>query len=393
MEPMIERCCGIDVHQKQIVCCILSGPLDSNRPKKFFKSFGTRTADLRMALEWIESHQVTDVFMESTGQYWIPVFNIFAEGSFNQILANPQRIKGIPNRKTDIKDAEWIAQLGRSGLIPNSYIPSEEVLQLRYLTRRKLAYSQKRTQVKNEVHNILQRANIKLTSYLSDIFSKTGQALLRLFINGEVISLEAVTECMHGKVKAQPSDLLLAMDGKISKVDRYLLGNSLEEYRLYTRKMEEIEHYIQLYCEEHFPQEYALLQEIPGVKENTAAVILGEIGPDVSAFSTVGHLAAWAGVAPGSYESAGIKKASRTTRGNKYLKTALVTSGGIAARSKDKAFIQFFNRLSKKGSKMKARVACAHKLLRIIYKVLTEHVHYDKEKALGLRQQILALNN
>ena len=217
--------------------------------------------------------------------------------------------------------------------------------------------------------------------------------MLRLFINGEVIFLEAVTECMHGKVKAQPSDVLLAMDGKISKVDRYLLGNSLEEYRLYTRKMEEIEHYIQLYCEEHFPQKYALLQEIPGVKENTVAVMLGEIVPDVSAFSTVGHLADWAGVAPGSYESAGIKKASRTTRGNKYLKTALVISGGTATRSKDKAFIQFFNRLSKKGFKMKARVACAHKLLRIIYKGLTEHIHYDKEKALGLRQQILALNN
>ncbi|MBK0347820.1 transposase, partial [Aerococcaceae bacterium zg-ZJ1578] len=245
MEPMIECCCGIDVHQKQIVCCILSGPLDTNRPKKFFQIFGTRTADLRAALEWIESFQVTDVFMESTGQYWIPVFNIFSQGNFNQILANPQRIKGIPNRKTDMRDAEWIAQLGRCGLIPNSYIPNEDVLQLRYLTRRKLAYSHKRAQVKNEVHNILQRANIKLTSYLSDIFSKTGQALLTLFINGEVIQLDNVISCIHGKVKARPEELLLAMEGKLTKTDRYLLSNSLEEYRLYTKKITEMEQYIQ----------------------------------------------------------------------------------------------------------------------------------------------------
>ncbi|MBK0348485.1 IS110 family transposase [Aerococcaceae bacterium zg-ZJ1578] len=208
-----------------------------------------------------------------------------------------------------------------------------------------------------------------------------------------MIQLDNVISCIHGKVKARPEELLLAMEGKLTKTDRYLLSNSLEEYRLYTKKITEMEQYIQQYCLECFPEEYALLQEIPGVKANTAAVILGEIGPDVTAFATEGQLASWAGVAPGSYESAGIKKSSRTTRGNKYLKTALVMSGGIAAHSKDDAFSQLFYRLANKGSKMKARVACAHKLLRIIYKVLSDHVHYNKQKALGLRQQALALQN
>ena len=393
MEVMVETCCGIDVHQKSIVCCILDGPLDTSRPKKYSQSFGTSTPQLREALEWLESHHVTDVFMESTGQYWIPVYNIFSEGSFHQVLANPQRIKNVPGRKTDVKDAEWIAQLGRCGLIEASYLPDEEVLALRYMTRRRQAYTEKRTKTKNELHNILQRSNIKLTSYLSDIFSKTGQALLSLFFTGEPITIERILPCMFGStLKASPEDFLQALDGKISRVDRQLLEYSLDEYRFYTQKIVRLTQDIEDYILEHFPTEYGLLLEIPGIKETGAATILSEIGPNVDAFSSVGHLASWAGLSPGSNESAGIKKSSRTTGGNKYLKTALVRSGGSAGRSKEPAFNQLYYRLSNKGSKMKAVVACAHKLLRIIYKILKEHVHYNAEKALGLRQQSLVHN-
>lgn len=387
MEIMVETCCGIDVHQKTIVCCILDGPLDTNRPKKYEKIFGTRTHELRQALEWLTGHQVTNVFMESTGQYWLPIFNIFSEAPFHITLANPQHIKNVPGRKTDTKDAEWIAQLGRCGLIQASYIPDLEVMELRLMTRRRQSYMQKRTQSKNELHNVLQRSNIKLTGYLSDIFSKTGQALLRLFIDGEVLSLERIEACKHGRVKASAQDLLTAMDGKLSQINRRLLEDSLDEYHFYSRKIDRIEEDIERYILEHFPKEYALLMEIPGVKQQSAAVILGEIGPNVEAFRTVGHLASWAGVSPGSNESAGRKKSSHTTQGNKYLKTALFSSGGMAGRSKDPAFSSLYNRISSRGSKMKAVVACGHKLLRIIYKVLSDRIHYDKEKALGLRQQ------
>lgn len=393
MEVMVETCCGIDVHQKSIVCCILDGPLETNRPKKYLQSFGTSTPQLREALEWLEAHQVTEVFMESTGQYWIPVFNIFSEGSFHQILANPQHIKNVPGRKTDVKDAEWLAQLGRCGLIQASYLPDEEVLNLRYMTRRRQSYTQKMTQIKNEIHNILQRSNIKLTSYLSDIFSKTGQALLKLFFTGEPITIERIIPCMmSASLKSSAEDFLQALDGKMTRVDRLLLEDSLEEYQFYTRKIERLNQDIESYILDHFPTEYGLLLEIPGIKENGAAIILGELGPDVDAFSSVGHLASWAGLAPGSYESAGFKKSSRTTKGNKYLKTALIRAGGVAGRSKDPAFNLLYYRVSSKGSKMKAVVACGHKLLRIIYKVLKEHVHYNTEKALGLRQQNLVHN-
>lgn len=163
MEVMVETCCGIDVHQKSVVCCILDGPLDTNKPKKQYRTFGTTTKKLREALTWIQSQHVTHVFFESTGQYWIPIFNIFYDSNLTLILANPQHIKNLPGKKTDMNDAEWIAQLGRCGLIHPSYIPCEEVQQLRLLTRRRKAYTERITQCKNENHNILQRANIKLT--------------------------------------------------------------------------------------------------------------------------------------------------------------------------------------------------------------------------------------
>ena len=211
MEVMIETCCGIDVHQKSIVCCILDGPLDSNKPKKIQKKFGTTTVALQNALAWMVENHVTHVFFESTGQYWLPLFNIFSDSDLVLVLANPQHIKNVPGRKTDVKDAEWIAQLGRCGLIEPSYIPAPEVVQLRLLIRRMRSYKQRQTQVKNEIHNLLQRANIKLTSCLSDIFSKTGHALLKLFINGETIDVESVIPCM----KASPEELIEKLTDEI----------------------------------------------------------------------------------------------------------------------------------------------------------------------------------
>lgn len=299
MEVMIETWCGIDIHQKSIVWWILAGPLDSNKSKKIQKKFGTTTVALHNALDWVVENHVTHVFFESTWQYWLPLFNIFSDSDLVLVLANPQHIKNVPGRNTDMKDAEWIAQLGRCGLIEPSYIPAPEVVQLRLLTRKLRSYKQRQTQVKNEIHNLLQRANIKLTSYLSDIFSKTGQALLKLFIDGETINVASVIPCIQKRVKASPEELVEAMEGKLSLEDRFLLDQSLEECQMYQELIEkltdEIQHYI----------------------ENCATTILAEIGPTVTAFPSDAHLASWAGLCPGSYESAGIKKSSHITQGNR----------------------------------------------------------------------------
>lgn len=387
MEVMIERCCGIDVHQKTIVCCILDGPLDTNKPKKIQKTFGTTTPALQKALAWLEENHVTHVFFESTGQYWMPLFNIFSDSDLVLVLANPQHIKNVPGRKTDMKDAEWIAQLGRCGLITPSYIPGPKVMELRNLTRRLRSNKQRLTQVKNEIHNLLQRANIKLTSFLSDIFSKTGQALLMLFINGEKIDVQSVSSCMNRRVKASPEELVDAMTGKLSTSDRFLLNQSLNELQMYQTYIEQLSEEINRYILKEFPEEFKLLMSIPGISERCAATILAEIGPNVDSFKSEGHLASWAGLCPGSYESAGIKKSSHITQGNPYIKQALAISGLVVARSNNPAFSSLYNRISLRGSKMKAVIACAHKLLRIIYKLLSTHQTYQKEKALGLRQQ------
>ena len=238
MEVMIETRCGIDVHQKSIVCCILDGLLDTNKPKKIQKKFGTTTVALHNALAWILEKHVTHVFFESTGQYWLPLFNIFSDSDLVLVLANPQHIKNVP---------------GRCGLIEPSYIPAPEVMQLRLLTRRMRSYKQRQTQVKNKIHNLLQRANIKLTSYLSDIFSKTGQALLKLFIDGETINVESVIPCIQKRVKASPEELVEAMEGKLSLADRFLLDQSLEEYQMYQELIEKLTDEIQHYIEKEFP--------------------------------------------------------------------------------------------------------------------------------------------
>jgi len=388
MEVMVETCCGIDVHQKTIVCCILDGPLDTAKPEKHIQTFGTRTFELKNALNWMIDHGVTDLFMESTGQYWVPVFNIFSDSNINQTLCNAEHVKNVPGRETDVKDAEWIAQLGRVGLLRSSYLPAPEVGQLRLLTRRRKSYGQKLAQMKNEMHNILQRGNVKLTSYLSDIYGVTGLRLINLFVNGEVLTLQTVEACRHGRVKASAEDLLLAMDGKLSSMDRYLLGESLEEFHFYEEKTKRIKQAIKEYVTNHFPVEYELLKRLPGISEESAAVILGEIGPNVDAFKTAGHLASWAGLSPGPYESAGKSHSSRTTRGNIYLKSVLITSGGVAGNSKDRAFsYKYHVTFRRTGKKLLARVACAHKLIRIIYKVLSDKVEYETEKALRLRQQ------
>lgn len=178
---------------------------------------------------------------------------IFSHSDLVLVLANLQHIKNVPGRKTDVKDAEWMAQLGRCRLIEPSYIPTPEVIQLSLLTRRMRSYKQRQTQIKNEIHNLLQRANIKLISYLSDIFSKTGQALLKLFIDGETINVESVIPCIQKRVKASPEELVEAMEGKLSLEDRFLLDQSLEECQMYQELIEKLTDEIQHYIEKEFP--------------------------------------------------------------------------------------------------------------------------------------------
>ena len=366
MEVMVERCAGIDVHKKTITVCTLVGSLKRSKPERQTKVFGTTTRELQACAQWLESLAITTVLMESTGQYWRPVWNILEPFGFKMILANAQRIKQVPGRKTDVKDAQWIAELGRCGLVSGSYVPERDIQDLRQLTRHRSSVKEDLTRRKNQVHDILQRSNIKLSSYLSDIFGVTGQRLLRLFINGEVINEQIIEATISKRVNATSQQIVEAMNGSLTKINRQLLQLELATISRLNDEIKECEHLI----EEHLrPYEdlYLRLLEIPGISKTTAQVIIAEVGPTVDAFDSVERLASWAGLCPGSYESAGIQYGSKTTRGNRYLKAALCRAGLTAGRSSHEGFRAIYYKFSERKQKGKGVVALAHKLLRIVY--------------------------
>lgn len=380
LELKLKVCAGLDVHAKTVVACVLTGPLDSLRAKKEVRTFGTRTFELHLLGEWLTKKKVEKVLMESTGQYWCPIWNVLEEFDLPLALANPQRIKGIPGRKTDQKDSEWIARLGRLGLVASSYIPSREIQELRSLTRTRKSYINERTQHRNRIQNVLQHANIKLADFITDIFNGSGRNCLELMLNGEKATEERVIQVISTRCKHSPTDIAESMNGALSKNQRILLESHL-------RSLERIDEEIHVLNKaiEEITSKYAeimeALQTIPGVKKRAAEILLAEVGPNVDQFASAKQLASWAGLCPGSYESGGARKSSHIISGNKYLKTILYQCGGSAGRSNNTVFSEFYNRISKRGSKKKAIIACAHKILRIVYKILSEQPNRVNKKS------------
>lgn len=306
MDAVLECCAGLDVHQETVVACVLSGPLDK-KPKKEIKTFSTITKGLLELADWLEERNCTHVAMESTGVYWKPVWNILESSSAKLILANANRIKNTPGRKTDVKDAEWIAQLLRCGLVEGSFVPPVEIRDLRDLTRYRKKLIKDSTQEKNRIHKILQDSNIKITTYVSDVFGVSGRNLLEALLNGEKITEEAIENMVRGKVKNKLPKLVDALNGRIRKHHREMIRFSLSHLNFLESTISEVENQINQ-CLSPYNSEVELLDSIPGVNEKAAAVILAEIGTDMSVFPSDNNLSSWAGVSPGNNESAGKKK-------------------------------------------------------------------------------------
>ena len=296
MQVIIERCAGFDVHQETVVACVLIGA-PGERPRKQVRTFRTMTRDLEALRDWLQELGVTQVGMESTGVYWRPVYAVL-EGHFDLIVGNARHIRNVPGRKTDVKDAEWIADLVRHGLIAKSFVPPAPQRELRELLRyrRKLVESQ--AAERNRLLKLLETANIKLASVASDVFGVSGRAMLKALIEGSA-SAEAMADLAKGQLRRKRDDLVLALEGQMEEHHRFLLATQL-------RRLEAAEHDIAAlddrieaklapYCVQH-----ALLMQIPGVDWVVAAALIAEIG--------VYHLAAWAGVCPGNHESAGKQK-------------------------------------------------------------------------------------
>jgi transposase len=375
MDAILERCAGLDVHQETVVACVMTGSLD-RKPAQEIRTFGTTTNELLQLHDWLSEQRCTHVAMESTGVYWKPVWNVL-EDTFQLVLANAQRIKNVPGRKTDVKDAAWIAQLLRSGLVESSFVPPEAIRDLRDLTRYRRKLVGTATAEKNRIHKILQDANIKLTTYISDVFGASGIALLESVAAGEVLEAEVIKRMVFTKLKNKVPQLVEALNGRVRSHHRKMIQRHLDHLRYVQQVLETLEKEIDEMLHP-YQEEIERLITIPGIQKDAAASILAEIGTDMSVFPSEDHLSSWAALSPGSNESAGKKKGSKTNKGNKGLKTVLCQAGWAAMKVKGSRTASFYYRIVKRRGPKKANMALAHLLLRIIYQMLSKKVPYEE---------------
>ena len=367
MQPILKSCCGIDVHKNMIKASIAKGPLDSP-PKFYTRTFSTMTRDLLKLKDWLTENDVEAVAMESTGVYWKPIFNIL-ENDFQVILANPQYLKKVPGKKSDVKDCEWIASLLRCGLIPASFIPQRPIRELRELnrTRRKLVGMM--SSEKNRIQKVLEDANIKLASVVSKIDGVSSMTMIQALLDKDKLSKEEITDMARGKLKSKVDQLVEALNGKVTDHHRFLLKLHLNNIAFLADQIQEIDEQIQKLMIP-FQKEESLIQTIPGISKISAKAIISEIGVDMSQFPSEAHLASWAGICPGNNESAGVKKSGKIRKGNRYLKAILIEVAWAASRTKGSAFSAIYNNIAKRRGKKRALVAVGHQILIAVYRTL-----------------------
>jgi transposase len=375
MQTLVERGCGLDVHQATVVACLLV-VLKNGTVRKNMRTFGTTTRELLSLRTWLLSEGCTHVAMESTGVYWKPVYAILEGGALEIVVANAHHVKKVPGRKTDVKDAEWIADLLCHGLLRSSFVPPKPIRELRDLTRyrRKLVESQ--TAERNRLLKLLEIANIKLASVATDVFGVSGRLMLRALIEGKATTQE-MANLAQRKLRKKIPELEPALEGKLEEHHRFLLHLQLDRLETAEKDLAVLEQRIQEKLRPYEAQ-VTLLDEIPGVDWTLAAVIIAELGVDMKVFENVAQLASWTGVSPGNNESAGKRKNSRIPKGNMYLKSALVEAATAAARTKGTYLRDKFYRLKARRGYKRAIVAVAHKILVAIYHMLSHRVCYNE---------------
>ncbi|MDF2669886.1 MAG: family transposase [Paenibacillus sp.] len=308
MEVLHARCAGMDVHKETIVVCVLT-PSEDGQIESETRTFGTMTKHLFELLKWLESKSVTHIAMESTGIYWKPVYNIL-EGYFDVTVANAYRIKNVPGRKTDVCDAEWIAKLLRVGLIERSFIPSEDLRELRDLCRLRKKRIGNLTAEKNRIQKYLECGNVKLGTVASDVFGVSGRNLLEKLITKGYVDADDVEESVKGRLRKKMGILSDSMVGTITPHQMDLIRDCWGHIEYLENSLSQLEEKIDAHLAP-YREEYELLQTIPGVSEATAAALIAEIGVDMEQFPSADQLSSWAGLAPGNNESAGKKKVQR----------------------------------------------------------------------------------
>jgi transposase len=372
VEVVYRACCGLDVHKRRVVACVLASE-GGEPPRKAVRTFGTLTDELLALGDWLAGQGVTHVAMESTGVYWQPIWNLL-EGRFELVLANAQHIKAVPGRKTDVKDSEWIAQLLRHGLVKASFVPDRPQRELRELTRYRTGLVQERAREVNRLQKTLEGANIKLASVASDVLGVSGRQMLEGLVAGQAAA-PALAELAKGRLRDKLPELERALVGVVGPHQRFLLARQLAHIDFLDASLAEVGAEVAERLRP-FADELARLQTIPGVKRRTAETLVAELGVDMRRFPSDRQAAAWAGVCPGNDESAGKRRPAQARQGNPALRAALVEAGQAAGRSKETYLGAQFRRLAARRGPKRAALAVAHSILVIAYHLLKERTTY-----------------
>jgi len=368
MQTLVERGCGIDIAKASVVACVLIGA-PNRKPRKEIRTFGTFLRDLEVLRDWLRAEGVTHVAMESTGPYWVPIYAILEKaGGFELIVGNAQHIRNVPGRKTDIRDAEWIADLLRHGLIRKSFVPPKSFRELRELLRFRRALVNTSTAERNRLLKLLEMANIKLAQVATDVFGVSGRLMLSALVEGNATT-EQMADMARGLLRRKHGALVLALQGSLEEHHRLLLRLQLRRIDDAQRDIAALDEHIDARLEP-YREQHRLLMEIPGVDWLVAAVIIAEVGVDMSVFPTHRHLAAWTGVCPGNYQSGRRSKSGPVRKGNPYLKTALVQASQGAARTKGSYLKTKYYRLRSRRGAKRAALAIAHKIIVAAYYIL-----------------------
>jgi transposase len=368
MDVLFTRCCGLDIHKRTVVAClIVPGP--DGQPAKEVRSFGTMTDELMRLANWLTTNAVTHVVMESTGVYWKPIWNLLEE-QFTLLLVNARHVKAVPGRKTDAKDCEWLADLLRHGLLHGSFVPDRPQRELRELTRYRTSLVQERSAEINRLQKTLEGANVKLGDVATDIMGLSSRQMLAALAGGET-DAGAMAHLAQGRLRDKLPELERALTGRVGPHQRFLLAQQLAHIDFLDAAIAEVSAEIAARlrpCEEGMER----LATIPGIGRRTAEVLIAEIGTDMSRFPTPAHLASWAGMCPGNDESAGKRRSGKTRKGSPWLRATLIEAARAAGRSKGTYLAAQYHRLAARRGTKRAAVAVGHTILLIVYRLLSE---------------------
>jgi transposase len=414
MQIVYPQCAGLDVHKKTVVaCCRLIAP--DGRLTTQVRTFTTLTADLLALVDWLLSLGITHVAMESTGEFWKPIYNLL-EGSFTVLVVNAQHIKHVPGRKTDVKDAEWIAELLAHGLLRASFVPPAPQRALRDLTRQRTHLVQERASVVNRMQKVLEWANIKLSAVVSDVTGVSARAMLEALIGGQT-DVSVLADLAQGRLRAKRPALEQALRGVVQPHQAFMIAQHLAHLDFLEEQIVAFDTQIEAAIQtsgippadppvgtpaaagtsnpqEQTPRDTSawaaartICDAVPGIGPRVAETIVAELGTDMSRFPSAAHAASWVRLSPGQNESAGKRRSSRIGKGNRYLRSALVQAAHAAVKVKETFLAAFYHRLAARRGKKKALVAVAHKILLIVYSLLKTGEAYRERGAAALDER------